>query len=54
MDERPSMINIAIIFGTRPEAIKMVPVIHEINSRPGEMKSTVILTSSTKKCFNKF
>jgi UDP-N-acetylglucosamine 2-epimerase len=26
---------IAVVFGTRPEAIKMVPIIKELQSRPG-------------------
>jgi len=37
--------KIAIIFGTRPEAIKMAPVIKELEKRPEAFKSIVCVTA---------
>jgi len=39
-----SKIKIAVIFGTRPEAIKMFPVIQEIKSYPYKLNLKVIVT----------
>ncbi|MDD4674064.1 MAG: UDP-N-acetylglucosamine 2-epimerase (non-hydrolyzing), partial [Syntrophaceticus schinkii] len=36
--------KILSIFGTRPEAIKMAPVIRELESRP-DMESRVVVTA---------
>lgn len=36
--------NIMIVFGTRPEAIKMAPVVHALRSRP-EIDTTVCVTA---------
>ncbi|MBU1464142.1 MAG: UDP-N-acetylglucosamine 2-epimerase, partial [Alphaproteobacteria bacterium] len=36
--------KIAIVFGTRPEAIKMFPVIHALRARPG-VETRVIVTA---------
>ena len=36
--------NIMIVFGTRPEAIKMAPVVHALRSRP-EIETTVCVTA---------
>jgi UDP-N-acetylglucosamine 2-epimerase (non-hydrolysing) len=33
-----------LIFGTRPEAIKMAPIVHECRQRAGEIAATVCLT----------
>ncbi len=38
-------IKILSIFGTRPEAIKMAPLIQEFESRPNEFKSIVAVTA---------
>ena len=38
------MMKIAIVFGTRPEAIKMFPVIHALRARPG-VETRVIVTA---------
>lgn len=32
------------VFGTRPEAIKMCPLVNELRSRPGEFETTVCVT----------
>lgn len=39
------MIKILIIFGTRPEAIKIIPVIKEMNKIPGIFKVTLCVTA---------
>lgn len=33
-----------LVFGTRPEAIKMCPLVNELKSRPGEFRTTVCVT----------
>ena len=33
-----------LVFGTRPEAIKMCPLVNELKSRPGEFETTVCVT----------
>jgi lipopolysaccharide/colanic/teichoic acid biosynthesis glycosyltransferase len=39
------MIKVLSIFGTRPEAIKMAPVIKELEKFPGRIKSVVCVTA---------
>ncbi len=39
------MIKILTIFGTRPEAIKMAPLVKELNSHPDKIKSLVAVTA---------
>lgn len=39
------MYNIVTIFGTRPEAIKMAPVVHQLRQWPSEFKTTVVVTA---------
>jgi len=39
------MIKVLSIFGTRPEAIKMAPVIRELESHPDEIQSIVCVTA---------
>lgn len=36
--------KIMLVFGTRPEAIKMCPLVNELKSRPGEFETTVCVT----------
>lgn len=38
------MKKILIVFGTRPEAIKMAPLVKELGSRPGEFDTKVCVT----------
>ncbi len=40
-----SLKTVAIVFGTRPEAIKMAPVIRELQRHPSEFKTLVVSTS---------
>lgn len=39
------MLKVLTVFGTRPEAIKMAPLVKELNSRPDEIKSFVAVTA---------
>lgn len=39
------MPKIMSVFGTRPEAIKMAPVVKELENRPDKFKSTVVVTA---------
>lgn len=39
------MLTILSIFGTRPEAIKMAPVVQQLNRYPGQIRSTVCVTA---------
>lgn len=41
-------IRVATIFGTRPDAIKMAPVVHELARRPDRFDSRVCITSQHK------
>ena len=45
MSESTGPRRIALIFGTRPEAIKMAPVLFELKRRPDEVTPIVIVTS---------
>ena len=36
--------KVLLVFGTRPEAIKMCPLVNELKSRPGEFETTVCVT----------
>src|SRR5271156_3880363 len=38
------MIRILFVFGTRPEAIKMCPVVHHLRSLPGQFQVRVCVT----------
>lgn len=38
------MKKIMLVFGTRPEAIKMCPLVNELKSRPGEFETVVCVT----------
>lgn len=39
------MLKVLTVFGTRPEAIKMAPLVKELNSRPDKIKSIVAVTA---------
>ncbi len=39
------MINVLVVFGTRPEAIKMAPVIKELSKYPGKIKCKVCVSA---------
>lgn len=40
--DRP--IKVLVVFGTRPEAIKMCPLVQELESRPNEFQTVVCVT----------
>ena len=42
MSKRPT---VGVVFGTRPEAIKMAPVIYELQKRSTEIQPILISTS---------
>lgn len=39
------MVKVIVGFGTRPEAIKLAPVIKELQSRPGEFRTRIVVTA---------
>ncbi len=39
------MMKVMIVFGTRPEAVKLAPVIHELNLQPSKLKPVVCVTA---------
>lgn len=39
-----TMKKVMLVFGTRPEAIKMCPLVNELKSRPGEFQTVVCVT----------
>lgn len=39
------MLKVLTVFGTRPEAIKMAPLVKELNSRPSQIRSMVAVTA---------
>jgi len=48
------MKTIMFVFGTRPEAIKMAPVIMEMNKRPHQFKTIVCLTGQHREMIRSF
>ena len=46
------MKNISIIIGTRPEAIKMAPVIIELNKQPNQFKTSICCTGQHESMFS--
>ena len=46
-------IKVMTIFGTRPEAIKMAPVVLELQRHPGKIQSIVAVTASIARCLIK-
>ena len=38
------MKKVMLVFGTRPEAIKMCPLVNELKSRPDEFQTVVAVT----------
>ena len=39
-----SVKKVMLVFGTRPEAIKMCPLVNELKSRPDEFNAVVCVT----------
>ena len=44
--------KIMIVFGTRPEAIKMVPLVHAIKAKPDHFELKVCVTSQHREMFD--
>src|SRR6185312_13072920 len=42
---RKSPLKVLCVFGTRPEAIKMAPVVRSLRKRPNDFKTTVVVTA---------
>lgn len=38
-------LKVLVVFGTRPEAIKMAPVVRSLRKRPNDFKTTVVVTA---------
>ena len=45
------MKNISVIIGTRPEAIKMAPVILELKKKPNQFKTSICFTGQHESMF---
>lgn len=45
MDIRARVLRVAVILGTRPEAIKLMPLLREFEGRSAEFECNVISTS---------
>ncbi len=46
------MKNISVVIGTRPEAIKMAPVILELNKKPNQFKTSICFTGQHESMFS--
>src|ERR1035441_2961746 len=44
-DTKRLPIKVMVVFGTRPEAIKMAPVCRSLRKRPNDFKTLVVLTA---------
>lgn len=44
-NEKKSPIKVMVVFGTRPEAIKMAPVCRSLLKRPNDFKTVIVLTA---------
>jgi UDP-N-acetylglucosamine 2-epimerase (non-hydrolysing) len=44
-DAAPAPLKIAVVFGTRPEAIKLAPVIRRMSEQPGRFRTVTIVTA---------
>jgi UDP-N-acetylglucosamine 2-epimerase (non-hydrolysing) len=38
-------LQVLVVYGTRPEAVKLAPVIHELKARPAEFQALVCVTA---------
>ena len=48
------MIKILSVFGTRPEAIKMAPLVKELEARSGDFQSVVCVTAQHRQMLDQF
>ncbi len=47
--KRTEPLKVLCVFGTRPEAIKMAPVVRSLRKRPNDFKTTVVVTAQHRK-----
>lgn len=47
------MKKVLVIAGTRPEAVKLAPVVHELRRRPDDFEVHSAPAASTRACLNK-
>ena len=47
------MKTVMLVFGTRPEAIKMCPLVKEFQKYPEDFKTIVCVTVSTVRCWTR-
>lgn len=45
-------VKVLVVFGTRPEAIKMCPLVRELQGRPGEFETVVCVTGQHREMLN--
>lgn len=45
------MKKVMLVFGTRPEAIKMAPLVKEFQKQPKRVETVVCVTDSIGKCW---
>ena len=48
------MIKVMTVFGTRPEAIKMAPVVLELKKHPEQIQTVVAVTAQHHRCLIRF
>ena len=48
------VIKVLIILGTRPEAVKLAPVVHELKRRPGRFRTVVCATAQHRRMLGEF
>ena len=48
------MKKVLFVFGTRPEAIKMAPLIKEFQKYPNDLKSVFVRRDNIVKCWIKY
>jgi UDP-N-acetylglucosamine 2-epimerase (non-hydrolysing) len=47
--KRTQPLKVVVVFGTRPEAIKMAPVVRSLRKRPNDFQTTVVVTAQHRK-----
>src|SRR5437762_842883 len=47
--KRTQPLKVLCVFGTRPEAIKMAPVVRSLRKRPDDFATTVVVTAQHRK-----
>ncbi len=50
----PAPLHVITVFGTRPEAVKLAPVIHELRRQPNAFRVTVAVTGQHRELLDQF